>query len=110
MEVTLARKLLSYFVSFMLLYACKYSYDVHRPHIEIQSPHVSVQSHKALPSKTFSPEQPKPEALQSEEIPFLVIQNGKTLQSTPTSPTEDTVEEEANFSSRTKTNRPKEAQ
>jgi hypothetical protein len=85
MEVTPARKLSSYFVSFILLFLCKYSYDVHRQRIEMQNQPVFVQPEKPLPIEVISPQQQKTEPLQSGESPddLYVVKDGKTLHATP---------------------------
>jgi hypothetical protein len=52
MAVTSTRKLLSYLVSFMLLYFCKYSYDHHQDQMrQTDSPFVVVKD-----GNSFSPE------------------------------------------------------
>lgn len=83
MEITPARKLLSYGASLMLLFLCKYSYDVHHRDLQLQTQAVLVQPEKVLPAETVYPQVQKQEPLQSKALPFVVVQDGKTLPLTP---------------------------
>jgi hypothetical protein len=106
MEVTLTRKLLSYFVSLMLLFFCKSSYDVHHHPAQSKNQEPSLQNQQGLPSKIFSPPEQKQEPLQSGESPvdLYFVQDGKTKPSP-----EDTESENDEVKSSPKTNTPKKA-